>query len=77
MKKETIVVSRNWNAPDIRVFVSLKEVGAEMNLYNFIDSMLEEIGSPTMMLTKKQLSDKMYEATAKLITEMKRATIHV
>lgn len=75
--KTVITVSRKWNNPTIAAFVDTHEVGATMYLDEFIDSLLEEIGSPTFIMTKAQLASKVKTAATTIVDEMKRATVNV
>ena len=77
MSKSTVIVSRQWNFPAIRAFVDTKEVGAEIDLDDFIEALLYQVGSPTFMMTKKQLADKVHAAKEEVIIELKKATVHV
>lgn len=77
MSKETIIVSRQWNNPTIRAFMDSKEVGAEMDTDVFLRTLVEIMGAPTFLMTKNQLATKLLAAKDQLITEMKKATVHV
>ena len=77
MSKEKIVVSRRWNEPEIELFVSQVEVGARMGLQPFIDAVLEELGSPTMIMTRAQLAKKVDAAITSVVDEMKRQTVNI
>lgn len=77
MMKEAIVVSRQWNKPTIRAFMTQKDVGAEMELNDFLTAILELVGSPTFTMTKNQLATKVFAAKEQIITELKNSTVHV
>lgn len=77
MNKETLIVSRQWNSPTIRVFMNQKEVGAEMDIKEFLEALVVNVGNPTLLVTKTQMLNKLNEATEAIVIEMKRATIHV
>jgi hypothetical protein len=77
MNKETLIVSRQWNCPAIRVFMNQKEVGAEMDIKEFLEALVENVGNPTFLVTKAQMLNKLNEAAEAVIVEMKRATIHI
>ncbi len=77
MNKETVVVSRAWKNPEIKVFVSVTEVGAGMELETFLRTIVEEMGNPTLLVTKQQLLNKVFAAKDAVVNEMKKATIHV
>ena len=77
MTNTLVVVSRQWRQPSIKAFISNKEVGAEMSLLSFLESMVEEMGSPAMVMTKTALLSKMVDASTVVLSEMKDKTKHV
>lgn len=76
MKSQVVVVSRKWNSPDISVSVNSTEIKVEMSLTAFVESLLEEVGNPALILTKAALATKVTEAAEKVVAEMKDATKH-
>jgi putative NADH-flavin reductase len=72
-----VVVSRQWNHPQITAFLDVKEVGAQIDLDDFLLAMLDEIGKPTYIMTREQLKAKVMAAKDEILSEMKRATAHV
>lgn len=72
-----IVVCRKWAHPDIEAYIQSDSVGARMTLDDFVGALAAEVGEPLMILTKKQLLDKLRAATEKVSAEMKQATKHV
>jgi hypothetical protein len=77
MNKERVVVSRAWRNPEIRVFASNVEVGADMDMETFLRTLVDIMGNPTMLVTRAQLLGKMLAAKDQVVEEMKRSTIHV
>lgn len=77
MIKEAVVISRQWNNPTIRAYMTVKDVGSEMELDEFLKTILEIVGSPTFTMTKNQLANKIFEAKNQILVEMKKATVHV
>ena len=77
MNKEKIVISREWNNPTIRAYMSSKEVGAEVDLDEFLTAILTIVGSPTMVMTRTQLANKVFDAKERVVVELKKATVHV
>lgn len=75
--KNKVIVSRNWKRPEIEAFVSKEEVGAKMDIEQFIESLVEEIGSPKAILTKDQLKKQLTDASRQIIHEMKSMTVYV
>jgi len=74
---EKVVVSRNWNNPNIELFINAASVGARMEVSDFITAVVEEIGNPTLLVTKAALIKKINEAAAKVVAEMKNQTVNI
>jgi hypothetical protein len=74
MAKEVAVISRKWKNPQIDVFITDIEVGARMDLIPFLDALCEQVGNPTLMVTKQQLFNKLQAASVEVLREMKIAT---
>lgn len=69
-----VVISRKWAKPQIEAFVTDTEVGSSMALEDFLAALVEEMGAPTMLMTKAQLLSRMLAVKDKVTTEMKSAT---
>jgi hypothetical protein len=76
MKSHVVVISRKWAAPEISVTVTNKEIGMEMSLEQFIESVVSEVGNPALLLTRSALTAKVSQAVDKVVAEMKDATKH-
>lgn len=74
--KTKIIVSRKWDKPEIEVFAT-SAIGAKMDVNDFLSALVEEMGNPTMLLTKAQMKAKMIAASEVVIREMKSTTVHV
>ena len=75
--KSVTIVSRQWNNPSIEAFVTTKGIGASMDVQDVLVALVEQMGNPTMMMTKKQLLTKMQNAWEVVEKEIKEATRHV
>lgn len=75
--KTRLVISRQWDNPQIRAFVSQTEVGAEIELDDYIDAIVEQIGNPTLMVTKAGLKEKIRIASEAVLAELRKSTAHV
>ena len=75
--RSKIVTSRKWHTPDIETFLTNDEVGASMPVDDFIQALVEEVGNPTMLLTKNALLAKLLQASIAVQCEMRQATAHV
>ena len=72
-----IVVSRKWNNPTIEAFYNSEDVGAACSVSDFIDVLIEEVGNPTLLVTKAALKAKMLSGWEKLEKELKDSTKYV
>ncbi len=75
--KSIVTISRLWNSPEIKSFMSHQEVGSSMDLDDFLESLVEHIGNPTTLVTKKQFLAKLKWAAEAVKVEMKDKTKHV
>ena len=74
--KTKITTSRKWKQPNITTFVSEDEVGAEMDINDFLTALTEELGDP-QKIKKQDLRSKIEIAAQAIIHEMKSKVIHV
>lgn len=77
MEKKKVIVSRKWKKPEITITVTDAEIKSEMDFLPFLNSIIEEMGSPTFVMTKSQLFFKLQEAAVTVFNEMKIATKHI
>ncbi len=54
--------------------MTIGEVGSNMDLDAFLETLVEEIGNPTLMFTKATLLQKLRDASEKIKVEMKEGT---
>lgn len=78
-KARTIaIVSRKWNNPKITVAVVTDHktggISISMDMDKFLKALADEMGNPTMLLTKGMLEKKINEASTLVIREMKEAS---
>ena len=62
---------------DIETYITSGEIGSKINLTDYITALIEEIGNPSMILTKASLKSKIEVATEAILFEMRAATKHV
>lgn len=77
MNKEVVLISRNWDKPEIKIQVTDKGIGLEMSLSDFINSIALEIGNPTLLFTTDQLRRNLLDASNKICLENKKLTAQV
>lgn len=72
---DALTISRNWHEPTIQHTVNLESIGLTISLEDFVRALKEELGSPTMIITKAQLSIRMDAAIARVISKIKEESI--
>jgi hypothetical protein len=77
MNKAKIVVGRKWNNPEIYVKVTDNEIDMAVNSADFINALVEELGSPALIMTKEGLKARLRDAFTKVLSEIKTASIKV
>lgn len=78
--KATIIVRRRWHQPEILAYVNQHEVGAKMQLQDFMRALTEEVygdRSRYVMLSKSEFFDKIVTASDRILAEMKETTANV
>lgn len=80
---EKIIVSRKWDNAKISCIVETTaivndaEIKLTIDLASFLASLTNEIGNPAALMTTAQLHARIVKASAEVIAEMKRASVHV
>ena len=77
MQKHAVVVSRQWQKPEISIDVTDDEIRIAMSLPAFLDALAAEIGNPALVLTQAQLLAKLRAAAEAVVREMKSQTTRV
>lgn len=75
--KDKIIVVRRWKEPEVRAFMSVDEVGAEMELTAYLENLVSQINNLPLILTKASLLAKLQEANELIVNEMKQTTKYV
>jgi hypothetical protein len=76
--KSVVVVSRKWGAGNpIQVDVTADGISIGLTLDSFLDLAVEQIGNPTMLVTKKALRVKLASAAEEIVREAKQSTKQV
>ena len=79
MNRSTVVVSRRWSGPLIKIDVRTvdendTEVAVSMSLAEFLNCVCDEIGSPVLKITSAKLRRSVHEAADTVVTGMKAET---
>lgn len=75
--KEMLSIIRKWSHPEIRMWVSNKEIGMAMDLSQFIDSVKKEMGSVTWVFTEAEFNRRFDKAVETVIEEVKKQTVKI
>lgn len=76
-ERHVVLISRRWKSAEIRIDVMREGIQLGMPLAAFLDALVEEVGRPTLVLTKEQLRRRVHDAADAVCTEMKRNTARV
>jgi hypothetical protein len=76
-EKEVVVISRNWNNPSINIKVTLEGISLETSLMDYMAALVEEIGNPTMLVTKAQLATRLEAARVAVVEKIKAESVKV
>ena len=63
-----VIIGRFWNSPEITVRVTHLEIRMDIGIDDYLNALVEEIGNPTMLLTKGMLKTALTKA-AKVVEE--------
>lgn len=77
MEKHIIVISREWNNPQIEISVTDVNISIKLSLPDFIDAITQEIAHPIKVYTKKGLREQIVLAAESVCEKMKLATTRV
>ena len=75
--KTVVTVRRKWHLPEIHAFISNEEVGAKMDVYDFIKAVIIEMygeKNRMLMLSKDAAIGLAVTSADSVITEMKQST---
>lgn len=75
--KHKIVISKKWKHPEISVEALVESLEISMSIDDFLSCLLEQIGSPTFIMTKEQLKQKVLGAKEEIVKEMKKASVNI
>lgn len=78
--KTVAVVKRKWHQPEIHAFITKQEVGAQMEINDFVRALVDEMYGEKnryLNLTKAEALSKALAAKETVLHEMKLVTSHV
>lgn len=75
--KMAVTIIRKWDNPEIQLHVNSMEIGVEMQLSDFMESVKKELSPSIKLMTDKAFSEKFDTAVIQVIDAMKKETIHI
>jgi hypothetical protein len=77
MEKSVLTISRKWNNPQIKTTINNREISLEMNISDFEEALIKEIGLITFVLTEKQLRERVHKAIENILQGVKEESAKV
>ena len=77
MNKHLVIVRREWSNPAIYIDVTDQELKVAMALSEFLESLVEEAGNPTFLITKAGMLEQLNGAADRVVRKMKSETARV
>jgi len=75
--KSVITISRYWDKPEILTTLSTEGISLQTNLVDFIEALVQEIGSVTWVFTDKKFREKLDQAVIEVTEKIKEESIKV
>lgn len=77
MKRSKVVVGRKWNNPQIYTHVDSEKIEMQISVEDFLTALVEEMGSPAMVMTRAALRARLAAAAKQVLEEVKRVSREV
>jgi hypothetical protein len=77
IKKQAVVISKEWNNPEIRVTIRDSGIQLECKLDDFLAALATEMTHPLVSFTKTRMVDQMQAAKNSVLDKIKQASIQV
>jgi hypothetical protein len=74
---EILTIMRKWGNPDIKLWIDTEEIGIQIKLDDFIEALINEVGSVTTILTRKQIRERIEKSSRTVIEAVKKETIKI
>lgn len=74
---DKVIICRKWNNPKIEAWITRKEIGLSISLEDFLECLVEEMGNPSTMFTKKALLEKLQAATREIVKGVKKESVSI
>lgn len=75
--KQIVTITRHWSSPEIAIKISDELISLSISLEDYEKALAEELGNPALLLTNKQLKDKLILASRKVIEKVKEESAKV
>jgi len=76
MERTMVSISRQWNKPEIEMWINDNEHGLQMSLEEFMVALESEIGSVTTVFTQKTFHDRITAAKDSVLKKIKHEMLH-
>lgn len=75
--KSVITISRHWDNPEIMTTLSMEGIALQIDLPDFMEALIRELGPITWVWTDKQFRGKMDVAVKEVLEKIKQESIKV
>lgn len=77
MDKHHVLISRHWHKPNIEVTVNDEKICVRIDLKDFVEGLVQEVGNPALLLTQESLRKKLLKSTETVLEKAKQSTSQV
>lgn len=77
MGKSVVTISRKWNNPKILTTINDEEISLKIELSDFVDAVIQEIGSVTFTVRDSSFRAKVYQAVERVLEGVKEESAKV
>lgn len=74
---ERVVVVRKWAQPHVTAFVDVAEIGAKMDIDEYLECLVAELPNISLVFTKASLLEKLKESHRVVAAEMRQTTKYI
>jgi hypothetical protein len=74
---DKVIILRKWKEPHITAFMNQDEIGAKMDIDEYLESLVSQITNIPLVFTKASLLEKLKQSHVSVATEMRQMTKHI
>jgi hypothetical protein len=75
--RDLVTIKKKWNNPEIHLWVNNDEIGMQIELWDFIEALKEELKSPALIFTRAELGNNINIAVERVLEEIKKESTKV